>query len=112
MLTAAEGLRKNPIAADPWKGTGNRAAYRKGSAFRNPWNVFRNSWKGMSGVRIGERLRELWDEEDGQDMVEYALLLGFVALSGAAFYISMGVTVSNIWGIVNSRLAAANQTPS
>ncbi len=58
----------------------------------------------------GRQLQRFWKEEDGQDLVEYSLLLGFVALSGAAFYITMGATVTNIWGIVNNRLAAANQT--
>ena len=49
-------------------------------------------------------------EEQGQDLVEYSLLLAFVCLVGAAMFIAMGGTTSNLWGIVNSRLAAANQS--
>jgi len=51
-----------------------------------------------------------WQDEGGQDMVEYSLLLAFVALSGAALFIGMGRTTSTLWGIVNTRLAAANQS--
>jgi Flp pilus assembly pilin Flp len=51
-----------------------------------------------------------WKDEQGQDMVEYALLLAFVCLTGAAMYVSMGTMTSSLWGIVNSRLAASNQS--
>jgi Flp pilus assembly pilin Flp len=49
-----------------------------------------------------------WDDR-GQDLVEYSLLLAFIALAGAAFYISMGQITGGIWSIVNNRLASANQ---
>jgi Flp pilus assembly pilin Flp len=51
-----------------------------------------------------------WKDDRGQDLVEYSLLLAFVCLSGAALFIGMGRTTSTLWGIVNSRLAAANQS--
>jgi len=51
----------------------------------------------------------LWCDEQGQDLIEYSLLLAFVCLSGAAAFIGMGQTTSGLWSIVNSRLAAANQ---
>lgn len=51
-----------------------------------------------------------WKNEDGQDLIEYSLLLAFVCLSGAAMFIGMGRTTSGLWSIVNSRLAAANQS--
>jgi Flp pilus assembly pilin Flp len=51
-----------------------------------------------------------YEDEYGQDLVEYSLLMAFVALVGAAMYIGMGQTTNAIWGIVNTRLAAANQT--
>jgi len=59
----------------------------------------------------GAALHFLTDER-GQDLIEYTLLLAFVSLSGAALYIGMGATMNNIWGIVNTRLAAANQSAS
>ena len=49
------------------------------------------------------------DEENGQDLIEYSLLLAFICLAGAAAYLGMGANVSAIWSIVNSRLGAANQ---
>ena len=55
-------------------------------------------------------LMSLLREEQGQDLVEYTLLLAFVCLSGAALFIGMGSTTKTLWGIVNSRLAAANQS--
>jgi len=55
-------------------------------------------------------IESFWEDERGQDMVEYSLLLAFVCLSGAALFIGMGKTTSTLWGIVNNRLAAANQS--
>ena len=66
-----------------------------------------------SGVRvwagIARACEEFWREERGQDLIEYSLLLAFVCLTGAATFIGMGQTTTALWGIVNSRLAAANQ---
>ncbi|HYL34432.1 MAG TPA: hypothetical protein VEV17_00820 [Bryobacteraceae bacterium] len=51
-------------------------------------------------------------DEQGQDLIEYTLLLAFVALASAALFISAGTSVNQIWSIANSRLtnaaAAAN----
>ena len=55
-------------------------------------------------------MRAFWKDDDGQDLVEYSLLLAFICLVGAAFYMGISSSTSTIWGIVNSRLAAANQT--
>jgi Flp pilus assembly pilin Flp len=51
-------------------------------------------------------------EEQGQDLVEYTLLLAFVALASAALFIGAGGSVSGIWNAANSRLDAANTTAS
>ena len=53
--------------------------------------------------------RSFWNGEEGQDLVEYSLLLAFVSLAGAAFYVGMATSTTSIWSIVNSRLAAASQ---
>jgi Flp pilus assembly pilin Flp len=47
-------------------------------------------------------------ETDAQDLVEYSLLLAFVALAGAAALIGMGAATSGIWQTVNSRLSSAS----
>ena len=49
-------------------------------------------------------------DESGQDLIEYSLLLAFVSLAGAAMIVSMSSVTSAIWSIVNSRMAAANQS--
>ncbi len=47
-------------------------------------------------------------DEQGQDLVEYTLLLAFVALASAALFIGAGQYVNGIWSTANSRLAVAN----
>ncbi len=52
------------------------------------------------------------NDEQGQDLIEYTLLLAFVCLASAALFISAGSSVSGIWTATNSRLAAANTSAS
>lgn len=47
-------------------------------------------------------------EESGQDLVEYTLLLAFVALASAALFIGTGSTITGIWSKANSKLVNAN----
>jgi Flp pilus assembly pilin Flp len=47
-------------------------------------------------------------DETGQDLIEYSLLIAFIALAGAAAFVGMGSSVNTIWSAANSRLAAAN----
>ena len=51
-------------------------------------------------------------DEQGQDLIEYTLLLAFVALASAALFIGAGNSVQGIWSITNSQLAAANTSAS
>jgi Flp pilus assembly pilin Flp len=46
-------------------------------------------------------------DEQGQDLIEYTLLLAFVALASAALFIGSGQSVSAIWGSANTNLASA-----
>jgi Flp pilus assembly pilin Flp len=52
------------------------------------------------------------EDEHGQDLIEYTLLLAFVALASAALFIGAGKSVSGIWSVTNSRLVAANTSAS
>ncbi len=54
--------------------------------------------------------RRFLQDQGGQDLVEYSLLLAFVCLAGAATFIGMGRTISSIWTLANNRLASANCT--
>jgi Flp pilus assembly pilin Flp len=51
-------------------------------------------------------------EEQGQDLIEYTLLLAFVALVAAAIFIGAGQNAKNIWTIANSHLSNANTAAS
>ena len=72
--------------------------------------------KSPKNLRIGDRnvttLRNFWNEDQGQDLIEYTLLLAFLALASAALFIGSGGSVSGIWSSTNSQLAAANTSAS
>ena len=51
-------------------------------------------------------------DEQGQDLIEYTLLLAFVALASAALFIGAGGSVQGIWSVNNSQLIAANTAAS
>jgi Flp pilus assembly pilin Flp len=55
-------------------------------------------------------LRNLWNDDQGQDLIEYTLLMAFVALASAALFISSGTSVSKIWSTTNSQLSSAATT--
>jgi len=58
------------------------------------------------------RLRRLWRDEEGQDLIEYTLLLAFVALVAAGLFIQAGQSVSGIWGTANTTLTSASTAAS
>jgi len=47
-------------------------------------------------------------DEAAQDLIEYTLLLAFVALVAAGLFISAGQSTSGIWSIANTRLSSAS----
>jgi Flp pilus assembly pilin Flp len=51
-------------------------------------------------------------EDQGQDLIEYTLLMAFVALASAALFIGAGGSIKGIWGATNTQLAAANTAAS
>ena len=57
-------------------------------------------------------LRNLWKEERGQDLIEYTLLMAFVALASAALFLGAGGSIKGIWSVTNSQLAAASTSAS
>jgi Flp pilus assembly pilin Flp len=57
-------------------------------------------------------LRNLWKDEQGQDLIEYSLLMAFVALASAALFLGAGKSISGIWSTTNSQLVAANTQAS
>jgi len=57
-------------------------------------------------------LKSLLNDESGQDLIEYTLLMAFVALASAALFIGAGQSVQGIWSATNSELSAANASAS
>jgi Flp pilus assembly pilin Flp len=52
----------------------------------------------------------MWQEEAGQDLVEYSLLLGFLALGSLALLSSAGTSVKSIWSTISTNLGTAAAT--
>jgi len=57
-------------------------------------------------------LRNFFREEEGQDLVEYTLLLAFVALAAAAILMSASNSITTIWQSAQRQLVnAENNLP-
>jgi Flp pilus assembly pilin Flp len=54
----------------------------------------------------------LWQDDRGQDLIEYSLLMAFVALGAASLFIGAGKSVKGIWTVTNSQLTQANAQAS
>jgi Flp pilus assembly pilin Flp len=52
-------------------------------------------------------LKRLVRDEQGQDLVEYTLLLAFVCLASAALFIGAGGNINTIWTTGNAVLSNA-----
>jgi Flp pilus assembly pilin Flp len=44
-----------------------------------------------------EFMKRFWQEEGGQDLIEYSLLLGFIALFSASIYSTVSGDIKTIW---------------
>ncbi len=47
-------------------------------------------------------------DEQGQDLIEYTLLMAFIALASAAIFINAGKSINGIWGAANTQLSSAS----
>jgi Flp pilus assembly pilin Flp len=52
-------------------------------------------------------LKALWQEEDGQDLVEYSLLLAFIALGAVAILSSTSKSLNSLWSTISTTLSSA-----
>jgi Flp pilus assembly pilin Flp len=57
-------------------------------------------------------LRNFWNDEQGQDLIEYTLLMAFVALASAALFLGAGSSIKGIWTTTNTQLTNANTQAS
>jgi Flp pilus assembly pilin Flp len=55
-----------------------------------------------------KRLLKLVFDEDGQDLIEYTMLMAFVALASGALFLAAGGSIAGIWTTTNSQVSAAN----
>jgi Flp pilus assembly pilin Flp len=46
-------------------------------------------------------------DEEGQDLIEYTLLMAFIALASAAIFVNAGNSINAIWQSANTQLANA-----
>jgi Flp pilus assembly pilin Flp len=53
-------------------------------------------------------LQQLLRQDDGQDLVEYTLLLAFVVVVSAALFLYNSDAVATIWTTTNNSLSSAN----
>ena len=53
-----------------------------------------------------------WHETAGQDLVEYALMAGFVAVAAGALWPPVATSISTIFSKITSVMAAANSQGS
>ena len=56
--------------------------------------------------------RNFASDEQGQDLIEYTLLLAFVALASAALFTSAGSSINTIWSMGSQNLASAASVAS
>ena len=52
-------------------------------------------------------LRRFWGGEQGQDLIEYTLLIALVVLGSAALMGTSGKSVSKVWNAANAALTSS-----
>ncbi|MGI9252728.1 MAG: Flp family type IVb pilin [Thermomicrobiales bacterium] len=57
---------------------------------------------------IAELVARIAREEEGQDMVEYALVLGVIAIAGITAIIALGPKIADLWSDANTGVPAVD----
>jgi Flp pilus assembly pilin Flp len=52
-------------------------------------------------------MKRFWRDEAGQDLIEYSLLLGFIALFSASIYSTVSGDIKTIWTNASTTLNTA-----
>jgi len=61
----------------------------------------------MLNLQTFAALKRIWKDRRGQDLIEYALMAGFVAVAAGAIMPSVASSISTIFSEVSSVLAVA-----
>ena len=56
-------------------------------------------------------LRRLWKDEQGQDLIEYALLVALIALAAVAVFPAIGKSINTIFVNANNCLTGTGTCP-
>jgi pilus assembly protein Flp/PilA len=69
-------------------------------------------WENFNKHEKGERtmenlLKRLWQEEEGQDLIEYALLVALIALAATVGMNSLATAINNEFTNLGTSLTAA-----
>ncbi len=54
-----------------------------------------------------EMLRKIWNDDNGQDMVEYALIAGLISVVAFAAVQSTGGSIKTVWSTVSTNMTSA-----
>ncbi len=57
-------------------------------------------------------LYNFWNDDQGQDLIEYTLLIAFVAIATAALFLGGSGSIAGILSTSNSQIVAANASAS
>jgi Flp pilus assembly pilin Flp len=61
---------------------------------------------------VNSKIKAFFYEEDGQDMVEYSLLLAFIALAAVGLLSGIKTQISGLWSTISSTLSSTNTAAS
>jgi pilus assembly protein Flp/PilA len=65
--------------------------------------LMRGPWRGEQSMKLA---RNFWRDTRGQDLIEYALMAGFVAVAAGAVMPTVSTSISKIFSKIGSVLIA------
>jgi pilus assembly protein Flp/PilA len=88
---------------------GNDRRNRTVSAVVAKWTGSKNWGNSELGeAKMKKQLMRLWNEQEGQDLTEYALLLVLIALAAITVMGTLGSAINNVFSTASSTLTSAN----
>jgi pilus assembly protein Flp/PilA len=67
---------------------------------------------GQGAISMKTFCKNLWNDTQGQDLVEYALMVGLVAVAAVAVVPSMATQINTIFNKVTTTLSTASGSGS
>jgi len=62
----------------------------------------------MASFYVLVKMAKLWADRSGQDLIEYALMAGFVAVAAGAIMPNVATSISTIFSQIGSVMTAAS----